>query len=1131
MSCYALFRSWMPRRPVSESANFRGVSSIVLLGVVMCNQTAHANNPPATPVITEPTIGRIVNPADCHMECESFSDPNPGDTHLCSDWEIWTITPSQRIWATLCIGGVERVHTHLGDGTFQGSHAGRSELLPNTQYRLRTRHRDSSDDPSTEWSDWGERLFTTGALSQIFPLETDDIAEFPTPTLVDSLSRPLILPGGVGTPARLRIEASSGGLLLEIAGFNGVINQLTNPGTLSVHEPIRVRVIAGDALLTLPDSDLGFTSHEGGAHVIYLPAIGLTPGGEVQFWVASSGSTYNATNTQSSPDFSSLARGSPVPWIARQPGYRVEVVASGFQLPVNIAFVPNPGSSPSSPLYYVTELYGTIKVVTRNGMVHDYATNLLNFNPTGNFPGSGEQGVAGVVVDPTNGDVYATMLYSSIPGVEAAPHYPKVVRFTSNDGGLTAATQTIILNMSGETQGQSHQISNISFGPDGMLYVHMGDGFDAARAQDLNSYRGKILRLTRGGAAPTDNPIYNAGDGINARDYMFAYGVRNPFGGAWRDADASLYCVENGPSVDRFAKIVRGRNYGWNGTDVSMTNFALYNWNPATGPVNVAFIQPGTFSGSQFPAEKQGYAFVTESGPTWASGPQANGKRITEFVLDAAGNRLSGPTTLVEYNGAGKATVAALAAGPDGLYFSDLYKDLDYTSPIDRGANILRVRFVGAADFSANVVNGTAPLSVSFTDQSTVVDPTAWAWDFGDGSTSIVRHPTHVYQHDGMYTVRLTVTGSAGAFVRERTNYIRVGVVPRIAFISSSVPPPAADDAIADDLSAHGYDVTVFDQVNRPTAAQIAANYNLVLVSSTIASGNVAGQFRTVNIPMLFWENALLRSGRESLTDNGTVISANTINIVDNTHPITQGLSTGNLQFFTTNSNMSLGTGTIGAGTRILARRAGGTEIAVMTAEAGATVAGGYVTPARRVFLCFEDSSYLNTTHAAHEMLERAVCWSLNLGAPVISHHPQNTIVCFGGSATFSVTSTAGAIQTYQWRHNGMPIQGATLPYLTINDAAPSNDGVYDVVVSTSCGSTASNVASLTVCYADVDDGTGTGTCDGGVTIEDLLYYLVIFDAGLIRADVDDGTSSGTPDGGVTIDDLLYYLDRFSTGC
>src|SRR5262245_49697419 len=81
---------------------------------------AAANVPPATPVVTEPPIGRTVNPGDAHMECAPFSDADAGDAHRCTDWEIWTVTPAERVWFTSCIGGVERLHTHLGDGAFEG---------------------------------------------------------------------------------------------------------------------------------------------------------------------------------------------------------------------------------------------------------------------------------------------------------------------------------------------------------------------------------------------------------------------------------------------------------------------------------------------------------------------------------------------------------------------------------------------------------------------------------------------------------------------------------------------------------------------------------------------------------------------------------------------------------------------------------------------------------------------------------------------------------------------------------------------------------------------------------------------------------------------------------------------------
>jgi hypothetical protein len=68
-------------------------------------------------------------------------------------------------------------------------------------------------------------------------------------------------------------------------------------------------------------------------------------------------------------------------------------------------------------------------------------------------------------------------------------------------------------------------------------------------------------------------------------------------------------------------------------------------------------------------------------------------------------------------------------------------------------------------------------------------------------------------------------------------------------------------------------------------------------------------------------------------------------------------------------------------------------------------------------------------------------------------------------------------------------------------------------------------------CVADFDDGSGAGRPDGGITIDDLVYFLSLLDAGSICADVDNGSATGTRDGGVTIDDLLYLLTRYAAGC
>jgi len=89
----------------------------------------------------------------------------------------------------------------------------------------------------------------------------------------------------------------------------------------------------------------------------------------------------------------------------------------------------------------------------------------------------------------------------------------------------------------------------------------------------------------------------------------------------------------------------------------------------------------------------------------------------------------------------------------------------------------------------------------------------------------------------------------------------------------------------------------------------------------------------------------------------------------------------------------------------------------------------------------------------------------------------------------------------------------------------------YTIRVGGGQGTGNLRIGAPATCIADMDDGSGTGTPDGGVTIDDLLYYLGVFADGAARADVDDGSGSGTPDGGVTIDDLLYYLTRYEGGC
>ncbi len=75
--------------------------------------------------------------------------------------------------------------------------------------------------------------------------------------------------------------------------------------------------------------------------------------------------------------------------------------------------------------------------------------------------------------------------------------------------------------------------------------------------------------------------------------------------------------------------------------------------------------------------------------------------------------------------------------------------------------------------FQAFITSIPAGGFVSFTDQSTN-SPTNWSWDFGDGSSSTLQNPQHIYSSEGAYTVTLTASNSHGSHIEQKIDYIKV---------------------------------------------------------------------------------------------------------------------------------------------------------------------------------------------------------------------------------------------------------------------------------------------------------------------------------------------------------------------
>jgi hypothetical protein len=257
------------------------------------------NTAPAAPVITEPHVdGQVVNPADVHMEAPNFSDPDPGDTHGASDWEIRLASNNELVWEARNQTGVEKVHIHLGDGQFVGSHASLVELLPLTDYVLRVRHIDNRGLAGP----YASRPFVTSARSTNVPLSVRDVVSPPAPAWVQASNNTAIeLP--VGTSLTLGSAAKE--LLLQISGLAGTGNAINNPPALPNHVNVRVRLSATSAALSLQASNLTFTENAGSSHTIYLPAVALGAGQSAYFWVGADGSTYVGSASQTG------RRGSP----------------------------------------------------------------------------------------------------------------------------------------------------------------------------------------------------------------------------------------------------------------------------------------------------------------------------------------------------------------------------------------------------------------------------------------------------------------------------------------------------------------------------------------------------------------------------------------------------------------------------------------------------------------------------------------------------------------------------------------------------------------------------------------------------------------------------------------------------
>ncbi len=236
-------------------------------------------------------------------------------------------------------------------------------------------------------------------------------------------------------------------------------------------------------------------------------------------------------------------------------GLRLELLTDALNQPLHVTAAPN-----DQERLFVVEQAGRIRILKASVLL---STPFLDIS--GRISCCGERGLLGLAFDPAhsqNGRFYVD--YTDAAGDT------RVSRFTlgaSADIGDATSEQLII----GVQQPLSnHNGGLIEFGPDGYLYVGLGDGGPGRNGQDLSTLLGSILRIavSAGGGytVPPDNPFVGH---PTARAEIWAYGLRNPWRFAFDRATGDLYIGDVGEGrreeVDLLpAGSPAGVNFGWN---------------------------------------------------------------------------------------------------------------------------------------------------------------------------------------------------------------------------------------------------------------------------------------------------------------------------------------------------------------------------------------------------------------------------------------------------------------------------------------------------------------------------------------------------------------------------------------
>ncbi|NDP27379.1 MAG: T9SS type A sorting domain-containing protein [Flavobacterium sp.] len=234
----------------------------------------------------------------------------------------------------------------------------------------------------------------------------------------------------------------------------------------------------------------------------------------------------------------------------------LETVATGFSSPLELA---NAGDS----RLFVVEKRGTIKILNSNGTTN--STPFLNISTL--VSTGSEQGLLGLAFHPnyaSNGLFYVD--YTNLSGDTVIAKYtvdgvnPSIANSSSGSILLTIAQPFA-----------NHNGGTLKFGPDGFLYIGMGDGGSGGdpgnRAQNNTVLLGKMLRIDVNSGVPYGIPSGNPYVGIAGADEIWAIGLRNPWKFSFDKIKNNLWIADVGQDnieeINNASTTETGLNYGW----------------------------------------------------------------------------------------------------------------------------------------------------------------------------------------------------------------------------------------------------------------------------------------------------------------------------------------------------------------------------------------------------------------------------------------------------------------------------------------------------------------------------------------------------------------------------------------